>query len=134
LVNSCMIRTALFVGTFIVLQGCALHSYIPSFWDDNQAKKIIDVRQLVENIDCGRPHAPQARAIKEDLQWFDLYSESKGMMQNDVRALIRPLQETNEDFLKRSLEKEGSRAYCDGKKKVMQAQAYKAAQGVLDRW
>ena len=122
------------IGAFVILQGCALHSYVPSFWDDNQAKKIIDVRQRVENINCAKPHAPQAQDIHNDLQWFELYSESKGMMQNDVRALIKPLQETTTDFLKRSLDKEGSRAYCEGKKKVMQAQASKAGQGVLDRW
>ena len=122
------------IGAFILLQGCALHSYVSSFWDDNQAKKIIDVRQRVENINCAKPHAPQARDIHNDLQWFDLYSKTKGMMQNDVRALIKPLQETTNDFLKRSSDKEGSRAYCEGKKKVMQAQASKAAQGVLDRW
>jgi hypothetical protein len=122
------------IGMFVILQGCALHSYVPSFWDDNQSKKIIDVRQRVENINCAKPHAPQAQAIHNDLQWFELYSESKGMIQNDVRALIKPLQETTDDFLKRSSDKEGSRAYCEGKKKVMQTQAYKAAQGVLDRW
>ena len=127
-------RKLAIIGVFVILQGCALHSFVPSFWDYNQSKKIIDVRQRVENINCAKPHAPQAQDIRNDLQWFELYSESKGMMQNDVRALIKPLQETTDDFLKRSTEKEGSRAYCEGKKKVMQTQAYKAAQGVLDRW
>lgn len=116
------------------LQGCALHSVIPSFWDDNQAVAVIDARQAVEQLDCSKPHAPQVKVIKDRLEWFDLYSESKGMMQNDVRALIAPMRETVDDFYKRSVEKEGSEAYCNAKKKVMKVQASKAAEGVLGRF
>ena len=118
----------------IGLQGCALHSVIPSFWDDNQAVAVIDARQAVEQLDCKQPHAPQVKVIKDRLEWFDLYSESKGMMQNDVRALIAPMQETVNDFYKRSVEKEGSEAYCNAKKKVMKVQASKAAEGILGRF
>ena len=118
----------------VSLQGCALHSVIPSFWDDNQAVAVIDARQAVEQLDCKQPHAPQVKVIKDRLDWFDLYSESKGMMQNDVRALIEPMRKTVDDFYKRSVEKEGSEAYCNAKKKVMKVQASKAAEGVLGRF
>ena len=118
----------------IGLQGCALHSVIPSFWDDNQAVAIIDARQSVELLDCSKPQTPQVKAIKDRLDWFELYSESKGMMQNDVRALVGPMRETVDAFYKRSLEKEGSEAYCNAKKKVMKVQASKAAEGILGRF
>lgn len=118
----------------IALQGCAMHTVIPSFWDDNQAVAIIDARQAVEQLDCSKPHAPQVKVIQDRLQWFDLYSESKGMMQNDVRELIAPMKQTVDDFYKRSVEKEGSEAYCNAKKKVMKVQASKAAEGVLGRF
>jgi hypothetical protein len=118
----------------IGLQGCALHSVIPSFWDDNQAVAVIDARQAVEQLDCSKPHAPQVKVIKDRLDWFDLYSESKGMMQNDVRALVGPMRKTVDDFYKRSVEKEGSEAYCNAKKKVMKVQASKAAEGILGRF
>lgn len=118
----------------IGLQGCALHSVIPSFWDDNQSVAIIDVRQGVEQLDCTKPHAPQVKVVKDRLEWFDLYSESKGMMQNDVRELVKPMKETVDDFYKRSVEKEGSKAYCEAKKKIMRTQASKAAEGVLGRF
>lgn len=117
------------------LTGCgSLYKYIPSFWDDNQSVKIIDVRQKTHNIDCGQPQAPQAEAIVRDLQWFRLYSDSKGRSQQDVMALIQPMQETAEDWMKRSREKEGSRTYCEIKKKVLVGQADRAAGSVLGRW
>lgn len=118
----------------IGLQGCAIHSIIPSFEDGNQSVAIIDARQAVEQLDCTQPHAPQVKVIKDRLEWFDLYSESKGKMQNDVRALVTPMKETVDDFYKRSTEKEGSKAYCEAKKKIMKTQAAKAAEGVLGRW
>lgn len=114
------------------LSGCA--TILPSFWDDNQSAAIINVRQAVEQLDCTQPHASQVKVIKDRIEWFNLYSESKGMMQKDVIALVAPMKETIDDFYKRSVEKQGSVAYCEGKKKIMKAQASKAAQGVLGRW
>jgi hypothetical protein len=118
----------------IGLQGCAMHSIIPSFWDDNQSARIIDVRQSIDQLDCTQPQAEQVKKIKDNVDWFDLYSESKGKMQNDVRKLVAPMKETVDDFYKRSTEKEGSKAYCEAKKKIMKTQAAKAAEGVLGRW
>tara|TARA_B110000503_G_C7057025_1_gene374918 strand:- start:507 stop:896 length:390 start_codon:yes stop_codon:yes gene_type:complete len=116
------------------LQGCALHNIIPSFWDDNQSAAVIDIRLAVNQLNCLQPQAPQVKRIKDKLEWFDLYSESKGMQQNDVRALTKPMQDTVDDFYKRSVEKEGSKAYCESKKKILQIQSSKAAEGILGRW
>jgi len=119
----------------VSLTGCgSVYKYIPSFWDDNQSAKIIDVRQKAHNIDCTQPQAPQAQAIVRDLQWFQLYSDSKGRSQHDVVALIKPMQETAEDWAKRSATQEGSRTYCEIKKKVLVGQADRAAGSVLGRW
>lgn len=115
----------------LALTGCAM---IPSFWDDNQSAKIVDVRQSVEKLDCTQPHAPQVKVIKENIEWFELYSESKGSRQKDVIALVAPMKETVDDFYKRSVEKEGSKAYCEGKKRVMKTQASTAAEAVLGRF
>jgi hypothetical protein len=117
--------------TFI-LTGCS--TILPSFWDDNQSAVIIDVRFSVEQLDCTQSHAAQVKVIKDRLEWFELYSESKGIMQNDVRALVAPMRETVNDFYKRSITKEGSKAYCESKKRVMQTQASKAAESILGRW
>jgi hypothetical protein len=117
------------------LTGCAtVQSWIPSFWDDNQSRAIVDVRQSVAQLDCNADHAPQVKRIKDQLEWFDLYSESKGARQQDVRKLVGPMKETVDDFYKRSIDKQGTKTYCEIKKKIMTSQSEKAASAVLGRF
>lgn len=119
----------------VLLSGCAtVKDWIPSFSDTNQSARIIDVRQSVVQLDCKKDHALQVKYIKDNLQWFQLYSESKGWRQNDVLKLIKPMQETVDDFYKRSLDKQGTETYCEIKKKIMTTQADKAASAVLGRF
>jgi hypothetical protein len=124
------------VALILCLSGCAsIKEMIPSFQDPNQSAKIIDVRQSVAQLDCKQPHAPQVKQIKDNLEWFELYSTSKGERQNDVLRLIKPMQETVDDFYKRSTsEKQGSDTYCEIKKKLMTTQAERAASAVLGRF
>lgn len=117
------------------LTGCAtVKDWIPSFWDDNQSAKIVDVRHKVENLDCTKEQLPQVSSIRSDLQWFQLYSESKGWRQADVLRVIKPMQETVEDMYKRAQGDQGSKTYCELKKKVMQQQSKRAAEAVLGRF
>ena len=117
------------------LSGCStVVGWVPSFWDDNQSAKIIDVRQKVENIDCKVPQLAQATTILNDIQWFELYSKSKGTRQNDVLRIVAPMKETTADWAKRSAEKEGSEAYCNLKKRSLKLQAERAASAILGRY
>jgi hypothetical protein len=119
----------------VTLTGCStVKNWIPSFWDDNQSTRIVDVRHKVENIDCAKDQLPQISAIRTDLQWFQLYSESKGWRQADVLRVINPMQETIEDMYKRAQGEQGSKVYCELKKKVMQQQSKRAAEAVLGRF
>jgi hypothetical protein len=119
----------------LALSGCAnIKGWVPSFSDPNQSARIIDVRQSVAQLDCKQEHAPQVKRIKDNLQWFVFYSESKGWRQNDVLKLVRPMQETVDDFYKRSLDKQGTETYCEIKKKIMTTQADKASTAVLGRF
>lgn len=121
--------------SFVALSGCAsLGTMIPSFWDDNQSARIIDVRSKVENIECKQTQLPQAEAILKDIQWFELYSESKGTRQQDVIKIVAPMKETAEDWVKRSREKEGSESYCNLKKRTLRLQSGRAAQAILGRF
>lgn len=124
------------VALILCLTGCAsIKEMIPSFQDPNQSAKIIDVRQSVAQLDCKQPHALQVKQIKDNLEWFELYSNSKGDRQKDVLRLIKPMQETVDDFYKRSTsEKQGSDTYCEIKKKLMATQAERAASAVLGRF
>jgi hypothetical protein len=117
------------------LTGCAtVKNWIPSFWDDNQSAKIVDVRASVDQLDCSQDQLPQVSRIRDDLRWFELYSESKGWRQADVLRVIAPMKETVEDMYKRSQGTQGSKIYCELKKKVMQQQAARAAEAVLGRF
>ena len=64
-------KRLLVIGMVALLQGCATFSFqnikdqIPSFWDDNQSRSVIDIRQSVEKLNCKEPHAPQVKVIKD---------------------------------------------------------------------
>ncbi len=127
-------KTLLTLAVALLLSGCAMHKIMPSFWDDNQSAKIIDLRLSVERLDCDQPHLAQAQQIKDNLDWFVLYSQSKGQSQGDVLALVAPMQATVDDFYKRSQGTQGSKVYCELKKKILREQAQRAAGSVLGRW
>jgi hypothetical protein len=119
----------------IALTGCTtVKSWVPSFSDPNQSARIIDVRQSVSQLDCSQPHLAQAIDIQRNLEWFHLYSDSKGWRQADVLKIIEPMEETVSDFVKRSQTHQGSRIYCETKKKIMQEQAATAARAILGRF
>lgn len=128
-------KTIIALTTVVVLTGCStVKEWIPSFWDDNQSAKIVDIRKATEDIDCKQPQLPQVKNIQGQIVWFQLYSESKGWRQQDVLKIVAPMKETVDDWAKRSAEKEGTETYCNLKKKVVQNQAKRAAEAVLGRF
>ena len=121
--------------SFFMLSGCAtVISWIPSFNDVNQSAKITDVRQAVDSLDCARPQYIQVKRIQDELRWFELYSESAGIRNQDVIRIIKPMQATVGDFARLVEHKDGSRVYCDLKKRAMQEQAARAAKVILGRF
>ena len=130
-------KKLLLLVTVLLLQGCAgLTGLIPSFWDDNQSHRIINVRLDIERVDCKSTQLPQVTKIRDDLAWFKLYSESKGGRQADVILLTKPMTETVEDWHKR-VSTEGHKdnpIYCDLKKRVLQEQSQRAAKAILGRF
>ena len=121
--------------TIVMLSGCStVISWIPSFNDVNQSAKIVDVRMAVDALDCARPHSMQVKRIQDELRWFELYSESAGVRNQDVIRIIKPMQETVSDFARMVEHKDGSKVYCDLKKRAMQAQAARAAGVILGRF
>jgi len=128
-------KRILLIASVVVLTGCStIQGWIPSFWDSNQSAKITDVRLTVDRIDCDRPQLPQAIQLRDQLRWFELYSVSKGALQRDVIRLVKPIQDTTEDWYKRSLDGQGSVGYCNIKKKILEQQTARAATGIMGRW
>ena len=120
---------------FGLLSGCAqIKTLVPSFSDPNQSARIVDVRQAVAQVDCSQPQLAQALRIRNHLEWFRLYSDSKGWRQQDVLALTAPMWETVGDWVTRSREREGSKAYCEIKKRLLEQQSQRAASAVLGRF
>jgi len=118
----------------LTLTGCAsITSIVPSFWDDNQSARIIDVRLDIERVDCVNA-LPGVSRVRDHIEWFKLYSISKGQLQKDVLAVIQPMQETAEDWYTRTQQGSASKAYCELKKSIMQQQAARAASSILGRW
>lgn len=114
------------------LTGCAtVSNWIPSFWDDNQSAYIIDVRLSVERINCTEPQLAQVLKLAEDLRRFELYSQAKGTLQKDVLRVIEPMQTTVKEWRDRG---EGSKTYCEIKKKILTQQGERASKVILGRW
>jgi hypothetical protein len=118
----------------LALGGCAsISSVLPSFWDDNQSSRIIDVRLAVARVDCVNA-LPGVSRVRDDIEWFKLYSHSKGALQQDVLTVIEPMSATAEDWYTRTVSGTSSKVYCELKKSIMQQQAQRAASAVLGRW
>jgi hypothetical protein len=119
----------------VMLSGCAtVSTWIPSFWDDNQSARIVDVRLGIDRLNCAGDQLTQISKIRDDLRWFELYSTSKGPLQQDVIKLIAPMQATVEDMYTRTAKAPTSVTYCELKRTIMQQQAQRAAAGILGRW
>jgi hypothetical protein len=124
------------VALSITISGCStIQGWIPSFWDDNQSAKIVDIRQSIEQITCEPgTQLGDANQLLLEIEWFKLYSESKGARQQDVLRIIAPMEETARDWFKRSTQKEGSAKYCELKKRTLKLQASRAAESILGRF
>lgn len=114
------------------LSGCAtIQNWIPSFWDDNQSDYIISARLAVEKIDCQSAQTQQVQRVADQLRQFELYSQAKGSLQKDVLRVIEPMQSTVAEWTKRG---EGSKTYCELKKKLLTQQGERASKVILGRW
>lgn len=122
------------LSAIVLLQGCStvqsVKDWIPSRWDGNQSKVVTDLRQQTHNFDCKQDQTAQLKAITTNLQWFQLYSESKDT--KDVNKLLDTMRSTVKEFSDRP--QPVSAIYCDIKKKLMIQQADIAAKTVQGRF
>jgi hypothetical protein len=121
---------------FALLTGCAqvsqLTDMIPSRWDPNQSKVVTDLRQSTQNFDCLGNVSEQLKNIHKEIQWFELYSESKNT--KDVLDLVKTLDNTTNEFIDRVKQGPVSPLYCDLKKKILIQEANTIAHTVQRRW
>jgi len=118
---------------FITLSGCSsLVDMIPSKWDVNQARVTTDLRQTTHNFDCKGNLTEQLTVLNLQLQWFDMYAESKST--KDVAKLTVVMKDTAKEFAERAGNGPVSPLYCDLKRKLMIQQADIIAKTVQARF
>jgi uncharacterized protein YceK len=124
-------KKLLLILAVVSLSGCAnIVEMIPSRWDVNQAKVTTDLRQSTHNFDCKGDQLAQLKVIAQQVEWFDLYAESKGT--KDVAKLTTVMKGTVTEFQNRP--QPVSALYCDLKKKLMSQQADIIAKTVQGRF
>ena len=125
----------LIIFALSLLTGCStIKEWVPSFNDANQSAAIINIRQSIEQLDCGQPQAAQVIRIRTSVEWFELYSESAGWRHKDVLRVIAPLRATVSDMVTRTQVQDAGKTYCQLKKSIMQQQARRAAEVILGRF
>ena len=118
---------------FFALTGCStLMEYIPSSWDVNQAKVITDIQQQARHFDCKADLAPQVNQLAKEVEWFDIYSQTKPT--RDINKLTGVIKDTVKELQDRVAKGPVSPLYCDLKKKIIQQQADILAKSVQGRF
>ena len=121
------------VLALVSLTGCAsIMEMIPSGWDVNQAKVITDIQQQARHIDCKTDLAPQVNKLAQDVEWFDIYSQTKPT--RDINKLTGTIKDTVKELQERVAKGPVSPLYCDLKKKIIQQQADILAKSVQGRF
>jgi hypothetical protein len=122
-----------FLLIVLILTGCAtVKNMLPSKWDDNQAKVAIDIRQDAIHFDCTGDQKLQLTQIAKDVEWFELYAQSKGT--EDVAKLNTVFFNTVKEFQERVKAGPVSPMYCDLKRKIMIQQSEIIAKAVQNRF
>jgi hypothetical protein len=126
-------KRLLAVLAFVSLAGCSsMVALIPSKWDDNQSKAAVDLQVEVRHFDCAGDQKTQLASISKQVEWFDLYSKSKGTA--DMEKLNEVFAKTVKEYQDRVAQGPVSPMYCDLKKKVMIQQADIISKSVLFRF
>ena len=115
----------------LLLSGCSALSLIPSKWDGNEAKSIIDIEMTAKYFDCANVKS-QINDLNKQVEWFNTYSVSRGS--NDIVALFEDLHNTVAEFKERTSREDISPLYCSLKKKIIEQQATIIAKAVQKRF
>jgi len=125
---------ALALSVVLLLSGCSNFDgkdfVFPSFWDDNESSKMIDIQTTIMWLDCESTDVrEQIELISYEIDWFKNYAKSKGS--KDVLRLIVDLETTVDGMV----EKESwSPAYCNLKHSIMLNQSEMVSEAVMRRF
>jgi hypothetical protein len=120
------------IGLFLVftLSGCSVLDEIPSFWDDNEAKQVIDIYVAVDQLNCESTlAAAQLSRIRREVEWLKQYSRLK--KSKDVGSVINEFDKTLTGITSKS---SFSTNYCVTKRDTMLKQINRIAEGIMGRY
>jgi hypothetical protein len=120
------------IGLFLVftLSGCSVLDEIPSFWDDNEAKQVIDIYVAVDQLNCESTlAAAQLSRIQREVEWLKQYSRLK--KSKDVGSVINEFDKTLTGITSKS---SFSTNYCVTKRDTMLKQINRIAEGIMGRY
>lgn len=110
-------------------------SWVPSFWDDNQSSKAVDMVLYAHRINCDSEDVgAQVQQLRDSIDWFKHYSKAKGWQQADVVRVVEPISETVSGFEERIANGKFSPAYCKIKTSILIQQTERAAEAILGRY
>jgi len=121
-----MTRNRILLVLLLLIGGCAS---LPSFYDDNESKGIVDLYVSVKRLDCNEHNGGQVRAITHNIEWSRTYSATKGS--DDIGMLLAKMDETIQPLVKRE---RWSFAYCSIKKKLILKQVKVIAETIMGRY
>jgi len=115
----------------IALTGCANFT-VPSFYDDNTSKEIVDLAVAVKAVRCDvNPLTLKRQLLRVDNQmtWLQTYTELKGS--DDIKAMLDKMDAGVNQLIEKD---KVSETYCKIKTKLMARQAEAIAVAVLRRY
>jgi hypothetical protein len=125
-----MKQLTILIAMVIGISGCANFT-MPSNYDPNESKGMIDVLQDVRALDCRTDASQQAgiKEIQESVEWMRLYTDIKGS--EDVFVSLGAIDHTLTGMIVRD---NMSIGYCKLKKKNLTLQVSDTAQAVMKRY
>ena len=94
---------------------------MPSKWDVNQARMVVNIRMEAGEMDCGKDPTESLTAITNDLNWLHTYSNYKGT--SDLDKMTSVVQKTVSEFQANVAAKKSNGVYCQLKKALIIQQA-----------
>ena len=128
--DTTMKQLTILIAGILTLSSCANFT-MPSNYDPNEPKGMIDVLQDVRALDCRTDASQQAgiKEIQESVEWMRLYTDIKGS--EDVFVSLGAIDHTLTGMIVRDNMSVG---YCKLKKKNLTLQVSDTAQAVMKRY
>jgi len=121
-----MLKLSAAILGLALMTGC---STIPSFWDDNESMLAVDVRFAVAKLDCSQPYQHQVEEIKDRVDLFTYYSESRGS--SDIGEIVGEMKKTVDGLYE---DNSNNAFFCNMKKKILVKQSADIADATMGRY